>query len=773
MKDIKKHIFNNFASLTLWSSLTIAMVRLFEVFFVAYYQGAFVEHLLNNLLGICFDIVYFTLASMALFIPFYLISKKSDETTLLVFRVLYSLMALVAMLLVGYFSQTGIPLDRVFFMYSIGEIMEIISSSQTTAWWMYLCIAVPPVGLFLISRRKLKISKTTVFVAVLVILACVVARIVCYDSSVNNKGYYEQSNKICYFLQSLGRGGNRSYDEKIPVEEIDEFRSYFPENQFVSYDYPFLCTDRQEDVIGQYFALGDKKPNIVMVVVEGLGRENSGRHSKFISSTPFLDSLAEHSLYWLNCLSTSQRTAGVLPALLGSLPFGREGFMAYRLNAPSFNSLPKILNDNGYSFAFYYGGRAEFDNMNDFISLNGGSQGFAEKHSDTDQRTEWGLNDKYLFSEAVKAIDFESDKPRFDLYMTLTSHMPWDYPDKSHYIDTYKKMKSPEGKKLNYDIPSTAAYLYVDEALRQLITDYAQKPGFENTIFIITGDHNYYLNTYVLERYHVPLLIWSPLLKESKFFPAVVSHRDVIPTLLNMLSERYGIDMRDEEAWINGPLDTSSVFRSASFSPQMDGSRNIVNMLYRDYYVDNGNVYKIVYADNKLKLEDAKDKKDKVLTLFELYKAMDKYVCDNDMLIESDNDTNSSWFDLAEYHSSDTLSATGQYPLDIIDIRLCKNYKALKVTFDMDFIFSEIDALNGVSLGLRSFITKKDGKWVYDGCNEIKSFDERVKHYEFNEIFKRNNYNYSDGDSLKIFLWNWGNYDFKIIGVNSSVKVIY
>ena len=89
MKEGVKKIFNGFLSLTLWSALTILVIRLFETLFLSYYTGGIGGHLLNNLLGTCFDLLYLALASLVLYVPYYLFSRKSEKKTLLVFRVLY------------------------------------------------------------------------------------------------------------------------------------------------------------------------------------------------------------------------------------------------------------------------------------------------------------------------------------------------------------------------------------------------------------------------------------------------------------------------------------------------------------------------------------------------------------------------------------------------------------------------------------------------------------------------------------------------------------
>ena len=763
-----------FISLTLWSCLTIAVVRLFEALFMTYYSGHLLRHLFNNGMGWCFDICYFTLASLVLYLPFWLFSKVSERKTLLGFRIVYAFVSLLAMLFVGYFSQAFVPLDRVFFMYSMQEIMSIVASSQTTAWWMYLCIAFVPVFFFVTSGIKLKIKRTklAMVIASVVLVACVLVRIFCYNPTVNNRGYYEQCNKFCYFVKSLYQNSNIEHDEMLSASEIKAFQSYFPEYEFVSDTHPFLYKDTPDDAIGSYFDFGEKLPNIVMIVVEGLGRENSGKGSKYVSTTPFLDSLANSSLYWLNCLSVSQRTIGVFPALFGALPFGRDGFMAYKLNAPDFNSLPKILKDNGYDFSFYYGGKKEFDNMEDFFMLNGASQAFAEKYPESTERSEWGLYDKFLFSEAVKTIDFASEKPRLEVYLTLTSHVPWDYPDKEKYMSRYANMKSD--KPHHNDVQSTAAYLYVDEAIRQLISDYSHRQGFDNTIFIITGDHNYYLNNFVLEKYHVPLLIWSPMLKKNAYFPAMVSHRNVAPTIISMLSNAYGIHTPDEVAWLNGSLDTSSVFRSETFAPQIDASRNIVNMLYHGYYIDNENVYKICYKDSTLGLESEMDPDGQIMNCFNSYKIMDKYVCDNNMLIKSRNDVHYDWQrvdGVEDFHKDTVVVNKRMYPLTLVEVNLKEKYKAVKVQFDMEFHFMREDVEDGISMGLYFIISDKSGNNVYSEYSEIRSFDEQVKKYEFSEILKQSTYHYSDGYTLKIYLSNWDHKYMKIANVNSLVRV--
>ncbi len=97
--------------------------------------------------------------------------------------------------------------------------------------------------------------------------------------------------------------------------------NYLAENQ-----YPFLHTDETPDVLSPFFTTASTPPNVVIILVEGLGRAFTGPNAYLGSFTPFVDSLAQQSLYWENFLSEGGRTFAVLPSILGSLPFGQQGF---------------------------------------------------------------------------------------------------------------------------------------------------------------------------------------------------------------------------------------------------------------------------------------------------------------------------------------------------------------------------------------------------------------------------------------------------------------
>src|SRR5574344_244873 len=98
--------------------------------------------------------------------------------------------------------------------------------------------------------------------------------------------------------------------------------------------------------------------------------------------------------------------------------------------------------------------------------------------------------------------------------------------------------------------------LNLDDAMKKFFEKYSKRPDFENTIFIITGDHSMPEITLQekIDRYHVPLMIYSPLLKESKRFRSIVSHFDVAPSILAFYRENYQLKTPSTVAWVGDGL---------------------------------------------------------------------------------------------------------------------------------------------------------------------------------------------------------------------------
>ena len=352
-----------------------------------------------------------------------------------------------------------------------------------------------------------------------------------------------------------------------------EYSSGVDNNPFPNADYPFLHKDNTPNSLKPFFIQGDGsgKPDIVVILLESMGKAYSGKDAYLGSFTPFMDSLADHSLYWENCLSGGGRTFAALPTIFGSLPFCKEGYLEEGDNAPLSNSLIKILGCNGYTSSFYYGSEASFDKMDLYLKQQGANVKLEKSMFPSGYSLlppngggfSWGYGDMELFKryfELFSAIN----SPRMDIILTVANHSPFLLANQDYYfqkvknrmdkINTTPKHREFLGQYMN----QLSTIMYTDEALQYFFNEYSKKPSFKNTIFIITGDHRMpeiEVSTQI-DRFHVPLIIYSPMLNKAANFKSVVTHFDITPTLLKLFNSNFGISSPSWVHWIGTGLDT-------------------------------------------------------------------------------------------------------------------------------------------------------------------------------------------------------------------------
>ncbi|MDD7914481.1 hypothetical protein [Polaribacter ponticola] len=139
----------------------------------------------------------------------------------------------------------------------------------------------------------------------------------------------EYQNKTYYFITDV-------IELQIEKSEVNSIK------MDGNNEYPFLKpSDATPDVLGSFFNVKEEKPNIVFIVVEGLGSEFVGDRD-YSGFTPYLNSIIPESLYWDNFLCNTGRTFGAIPSLIGSLPFGEKGFLEIE-DTPTHVSLFSIL----------------------------------------------------------------------------------------------------------------------------------------------------------------------------------------------------------------------------------------------------------------------------------------------------------------------------------------------------------------------------------------------------------------------------------------------
>jgi phosphoglycerol transferase MdoB-like AlkP superfamily enzyme len=283
--------------------------------------------------------------------------------------------------------------------------------------------------------------------------------------------------------------------------------------------------------------------NVVLIIVESLSAERMAHFGNTTGLTPFLDSLADRSLFFDHFFSAGVHTHnGVFSTLYGWPSIGDRPSMAHTsVSGLRFHGLPQVLKENGYRTLFLYVGERKFDNMGGFLPNNGFDEMLGGDDYDVKwPRTSWGVADHALYAEGLKRIDdlAVNNAPFFVTFLTIASHAGYNVPTDVPF--------KPSSSKSDENI-----YQYMDWAMSRFFAEARTRSWSQNTLFVITGDHGQAFDrTYEMPlSYHrIPLIIYAPELVGE-----VIDHRlggqiDVSETVLGLLrmthvNNTLGIDL--------------------------------------------------------------------------------------------------------------------------------------------------------------------------------------------------------------------------------------
>lgn len=649
--------YRRFLSMSVILAAFLVLVRIYDMTVVSYLSSYPAGSWINEFYGLGYDLLLFLRISVFLIVPLIAIGFYNRLAQKIVYTAIAVIVILSELGLIKYFSVSKVPLGADLFAYSKDEMVHIVGTSgqfQLTnmlpfaAFFLAIILAYTLIRTITLSHAKRKMLTTSILLALF--LGSYVNP---FPEDYNNEfQMFIATNKVSFFTQSVKKYfvskisfGDNSNDPM--VMNVDQSENPF---KFVNADYPLLHIENTPDALGPFFNIGKRPPSLVFILVESLGRSYSGENASLGSFTPFLDSLMQKSLYWENNLSTSGRTFEVLPSVLGSLPFGEKGFAEMVDQMPDQLSIISLLKKQaGYHSSFLYGGEAPFDNMELFMNRQGidrvvDQKDFGPKYSRLPSNTggfSWGYGDQEIFRKYLDDLPLADSVPRIDVMLTLAMHNPFLTPNQEQYNQRALTRIDHLGltdKQIKFDktyLPQFASILYFDDALRSFMTAFSKRAGFENTIFVITGDHRMpeIPISSQIDRFHVPLVIYSPMLKQGKKFSSIVSHFDITPSLLAFLQRNYGIKQPSVSAWIGHGLDTETSFRNVHAYPMMRNKNEFMDFIDGENFLGAETVYRIFntldidpLTDNSILRDDLQDKLDH-------FKKINLYVTRNNRII--------------------------------------------------------------------------------------------------------------------------------------------
>jgi uncharacterized sulfatase len=617
MKGKLTGLLNRYLLIVLAFLPTVFLVRFAEFLSLNYLHTVPGNTWIMELSGYLLDNLVFFSFALLLVVPFFLLCLLSRKAASVLTIIIFMVYTLISLSLVKYFTMTLVPLDQVLFYFTPNEIFRIVVSStriDLPGLISFIIVFLTPLVIYFFLRN-LRFSGIILLMYPIILIISPVLMILITPGKVNYENdfeYFARCSKIEYLVSKVALYKTAhlviSKDDKSFGTVVKRFHYENKEFSYINPRYPLLRIDATPDVLGEYFTFGKERPNLVFIIVESLSSSFCGDHPYYGSFMPFLDSLADQSLFWKNFLCTSERTFNVLPAMFGSLPYSKETFRYY--SSPLHFSMIRYLKENGYSINFFYGGDPTLGGYNRFLEnertdyiLRYFGKGYNDELAQK-RLFEWGYFDGDLFRRSLEVIDSLNGSPRLDIYLTLTTHAPFITPDPGHYRQLFDKYinqsnLAPNLKRIiSLDRNIFTTILYTDEALRSFFNNYRKRKDFNNTIFFITGDHampelNYsYLN--LLERFHVPFIIYSPMLKKPKQFQSVSSHLDITPSVLAMLKNQGFITLRPVCHWLGKGIDVTEEFENNHAVSFIYNSRVQAEYIHGEFFISSGRLFRLL-----------------------------------------------------------------------------------------------------------------------------------------------------------------------------------
>jgi len=283
-----------------------------------------------------------------------------------------------------------------------------------------------------------------------------------------------------------------------------------------------------------------EKRNVVVVFLESTRARSTTPYNEDLDTTPFLDELSGESLMAERAHAVVPHTSkalltticGVPPPLDTQKTESEPGIIPARC-------LPELLGEQGYESAFFQSATKTFERRPQLVENFGYDFFRAVEGMD---RTGYqpvnyfGYEDEVMLKPSREWLEGNADDgPFITTYLTVTPHHNYVVPQR------YGTKKYSDDPELNRYMNTVR---YQDFFLEKLFEQYKDLGLYEDTLFVILGDHGegfdehglkQHDNTIYEEGLHIPLLVHDPQNPGPRRVEENVSELDVLPTVADML----------------------------------------------------------------------------------------------------------------------------------------------------------------------------------------------------------------------------------------------
>lgn len=271
-----------------------------------------------------------------------------------------------------------------------------------------------------------------------------------------------------------------------------------------------------------------QKLNVMVIILESFSSEYLGLRNPEV--TPFLNKLRAQGADFSNAYANGRRSIESVAAILSGIPaLMEEPFINSEFSANQIIGLGSVLAARNYHTSFFHAtanGSMHFDRFTKSVGIEN-YFGLNEYPNKDDNDGSWGIYDEPFLQWTCGKLS-EFNPPFFSTIFTLSSHQPYNFPEKYH--ERFKDDRLPILKTIRY----------TDFALEQFMKCAEKQSWYENTIFIVTADHTgppLEDNASFESRYKIPIVLYSPQKKilADLNTQQYAQHIDLLPTILDVL----------------------------------------------------------------------------------------------------------------------------------------------------------------------------------------------------------------------------------------------
>jgi hypothetical protein len=288
-----------------------------------------------------------------------------------------------------------------------------------------------------------------------------------------------------------------------------------------------------EHIIGfekQFKSGGFKKKNVLFIILESFCTERIGLLSPKIKGyTPFMDSLLANARTYPFGMANGRMTIDALPSILSGIPaFMEKNYCYSNYNNNTVNAISSLLEKEGYSNAFFYGGLKTTFGFENFMNINFTKNYYDQEDYNSEyENTGWGVDD-HLFLPFVAGKLKELKQPFCASLLTLSLHHPFPVPEP--YRTLLDTIKDPIRKSIKY----------TDLSLQLFFAKIKQEDWFKNSIIAISADHTSdglnLLECNTINAFSVPISFLAVGdTSFNKIQQQSISQIDMYPTVLDYL----------------------------------------------------------------------------------------------------------------------------------------------------------------------------------------------------------------------------------------------